>query len=171
METLQSVLVAWDGKLTKPLEEVFAVHRADPDFLGSLIDLSENEACERASTWLLKHHFDTKGEPLSFSQTRKHLASLPHVRHWEAKLHILQYLDQLEVPAEAETTISDFITEALTSQNKLVRAWAYYGLATLAYRFPKRKKAALDFLTSAQEKEIAGSIKVRIRKALKKLEV
>ncbi|MES0812585.1 hypothetical protein ABLO27_24040 [Roseibium sp. SCPC15] len=169
MEALQSVLVSWDGKLTKPLEDAFAAYRSDPGFLNSLIGLSENESCERASTWLLKHHFDTKGERLSIDQSRKHLAILPHIRHWEAKLHVLQYLEQLELPVEAETTLNDFLTEALASENKLVRAWAYYGLATLACRFPSRKMSALELLTSAQERETAGSIKVRIRKALKKL--
>jgi hypothetical protein len=168
-DALETAIKSWDGKNTGPLTDIFATHQNDPAFSADLVALCEIEANQRGATWLLKHHFDQKGLPFSEKLTRKHLSNLSQIRHWEAKLHILQYLERLEIPEEMAETTRIFVVSSLQSGNKMERAWAYYGLATLAIRFPNLKAQHLEILESAQRQETAGSIKVRIRKALHKL--
>lgn len=168
-DSLAKSLKDWDGKATAPLEELFADYHEHPGFLVTLVDFCETEELQRGATWLLKHHFDQKGPPLTDGLTRLHINSLPSLRHWDAKLHILQYFEQLRLRDDMEEALGTFVESELSSDNKMVRAWAYYDLAVLARRFPNRKEAAVEILTRAQALETAGSIKVRVRKALAKL--
>ncbi|WP_415714924.1 hypothetical protein [Roseibium sp.] len=168
-DTLSGILKSWDGKATAPLEEAYADYRDHPGFLVTLTELCQTEEHQRAATWLLKHHFDQKKGPLARNLTELHIKSLPVLAHWETKLHVLQYLEHLTITSDDKVALCAFIDRETSSENKLVRAWAYYGLATLAQRFPEHKTSALEQLHTAQETESAGSIKVRIRKALQKL--
>jgi hypothetical protein len=168
-DTLEIAIESWDGKNTGPLTDIFEKHHSDHAFPAVLVALCEAETNQRGATWLLKHHFDQKGPAISEKLTRKHLSNLSHIRHWEAKLHILQYIERLEIPNDMAETLRIFVVSSLQSDNKMVRAWAYYGLATLAIRFPDQKDQYLEILENAQRHENAGSIKVRIRKALQKL--
>ncbi|MHA7775755.1 hypothetical protein [Roseibium sp. M-1] len=169
--TLREVLSGWDGRDTGVLEQLFESECSSPVFLDQLVALSALPDCQRSATWLLKHHFDGKGQTLSETQTRDHLAHLAQVTDWQARLHVLQYLEHLALPQDAEIVLSAFVDDAIASKNKLVRAWAYYALALLACRYPERKHQALTVLRQAGEMETAGSVKVRLRKALEKLEL
>lgn len=168
-DALSSILKSWDGKATAPLEEAYADFGNHPGFLITLTEFCQTEELQRAATWLLKHHFDQKQGPLARDLTALHIKSLPVLAHWETKLHVLQYLEHLTLTSDDEVALCAFVDRETSNENKLVRAWAYYGLATLAQRFPEHKTAALERLHAAQETESAGSIKVRIRKALQKL--
>ncbi|MEM8704414.1 MAG: hypothetical protein AAGF82_21545 [Pseudomonadota bacterium] len=163
---LEQVLSGWDGKATKPLKTAFTTFRTWPDLVDQLIDLSEHQSCERGATWLLKHAFE-HGEPvLSRERSTRHLASLSSFSHWETRLHLLQYLEHLTIPDEAEASLEAFILDALEAENRFLRAWAYYGLALHADRFPDGKQKTIERLEKAMVQETAGSVKVRIRKAL-----
>ena len=169
LDNLRTILSDWDAKRTEPLEAAFRKFHSDPEFLQSLVDLCEVTSCQSGATWLLKHHFDTTGTPMTPALTGKHLSTLHRIEHWEAELHIFQYLERLDIPADAEDTLDAFVENALSSKNKLVRAWAFYGLAVVATRFSAKKTLAFETLTAAQAVEPAASVKVRIRKALEKL--
>ncbi|MCV0429422.1 MAG: hypothetical protein K5905_28590 [Roseibium sp.] len=168
-DALHAIPSGWDGKQTEPLEAAFCKYRSDPEFLASLVGLCKQEPCQRGATWLLKHHFETKGPPPTVALTKLHFNTLPRIQPWEAKLHFLQYLEFLDIPAEAKSTLEAFVHDAISSENKLVRAWAYYGLATIARQFPETRRSALEALTKARSNEVAGSVKIRVRKALEKL--
>lgn len=168
-DDLEQLLCHWDGKATEALKNACEMFRAQPDFMDRLVRLSEHQNCERGATWLLKHAFEN-GEPrLSENRTARHLAAMPDFNHWETRLHFLQYLDHLTIPDDAEAPLEAFILDALTSENKFLRAWAYYALALHAERFPAHKRKATDRLEKAMVRETASSVKVRIRKALERL--
>ncbi len=167
---IEDIIGQWDGKSPKPLEELFEECRANPAFPESLVDLCETSGMQTGATWLLKRHFDSGGPPLSDALEARHLAGLASFHGWEAKLHVLQYLEHLKIPEEARQHLTVFLRDAGTADNRFVRAWAYHGLALLACRFPDERARSRDILERAQAVETAGSIKVRIRKALARLE-
>jgi len=166
---LERTLSSWDGKATAPLEQAYETYRNEPHFLEHLVDLCEAPTCQRGATWLLKHHFDRKGQ-LSDELAARHLTAIPLFDHWEAKLHFLQCFEHLRISEDAKVPLNRFIESEVTSANKFVRAWACYALAIFALRFPEHKEHALDTLKQAGNRETAGSVKVRIRKALEKLD-
>lgn len=166
---LEAELAAWDGKDTGVLEALFRKKQRDREFLQSLITACNTQGLQRGATWLLKHHLERADAPLSAALTRRHLAQLAGIEDWQAKLHVLQYLDRLDLPEDAEPELLAFVEEALLSARTLVRAWGYSGLAVLARRFPHRRETTRQLLTSAKTSETAGSVKVRIRKALELL--
>lgn len=166
---LQEVLASWDGKATDPLEKVYEACRHEPDFLDTLIEFARSPDCENAATWLLKHTFDCRHANLSPNQSARHLSGLAALSHWEAKLHFLQYLEHLHLSESDQEPLLKFIEPELRSGNKFLRAWAHYALAIHAECFPAQRQYAVDTLTRARDRETAGSVKVRIRKALKKL--
>lgn len=59
--------------------------------------------------------------------------------------------------------------DAPEAENRFLRAWAYHGLALHAERFPAHQTAAIDRLNEVMTRETAGSLKVRIRKALERI--
>lgn len=168
-DALANTLLNWDGKTTALLEETFADYHEHPGFIVTLIEMCKTEDLQRGATWMLKHHHDQKLSPLSEDLTRLHLSALPELQHWEAKLHVLQYLDRLTIPDEQRAIACSFVQKETGSENKFVRAWAFFGLATLAARFPDRSAETLKHLFLAQDTEKAGSVKVRIRKAIESL--
>ncbi|WFE90296.1 hypothetical protein K1718_02790 [Roseibium porphyridii] len=168
-ETLRTILSAWDGKDTGKLEALFESERANPVFVQALVGLCEIEDCQRSATWLLKRHFDLKGPPLPEDLTRQHLGLLAKISHWEAKLHVLQYFEKLQLSLAPYGELEGFVETGTRSDNKFVRAWAYYGLAVLALSYPEMIDRVRNILTDARDVETAGSVRVRIRKALEKL--
>lgn len=166
IDDLKAELAAWDGKNTQPLLDLYG--NSDPTdlWLGALIQLSSEPDCDRGATWLLKHYLES-GASLPAHLTRAHLGNLAPLSHWEATLHVLQYLDKLRIPDAAKPALLTFVKSSLSSDARLVRAWAYYAFAVLACRFPEIKKEALAVFTDAEQAETAGSIKVRLRKARK----
>ena len=145
------------------------MHAQDPEFQAHLVDLCSIADCQRGATWLLKHDLGQTKASLPDDLSQRHLSTIHQILHWEARLHILQYLERLSLPETAKSDLSRFVEEAISADNKLVRAWGFYGLAILAVRFPDLAVNARRVLQQAQSTETAGSVKVRIRKGLEKL--
>jgi len=169
--SLDTELAGLDGKDTTVLEKLYRDKAGDPDFPQSLITACNTQDLQRGATWLLKRHFDNKGAPLSQKQTSAHIGHLAGIEDWQAKLHVLQYLEHLVLPDDTEAPVSDFLNGAIRSEQKFVRAWAYSGLAVLARRFPDRIERTRQRLAEAYARETAASVKVRVRKALEKLDI
>jgi len=166
---LEQTLSGWNGKATEPLKTAYKAFCSQPDFVDQLIELSEHQSCERGATWLLKHAFEHGSLKLSKEQSARHLSGVSGFSHWETRLHLLQYLEHLTIPDEAEATLQGFVRNALEADNRFLRAWAYFGLALHAERFPAHEPEAIDRLKQAMALETAGSVKVRIRKALERI--
>lgn len=168
-ETLHKVLSNWDGKDTRFLERLFHDEAGNPGFLKSLVTLSAREESQRGATWLLKHHFDIRAQPLSPELSQEHIACVADTEDWQTRLHVLQYLEHLDLPVAFRKPASDFVEVSIRSERPFVRAWAWHALSVLAQRFPDQRDETCQRLSEAQETETAGSVKVRIRKALARL--
>ena len=169
-QTLHKILSDWDGKDTGFLERLFHDEAGNPDFLGSLVALAALEESQRGATWLLKHHFDARGAALPQDLTRNHLSQLIDIDDWQTRLHVLQYLEHLDLSEGSKTVLSEFVETSLRSDRTFVRAWAWYALAILVAGYPEERDDTLRRLREAQATETAGSAKVRIRKAIAKLQ-
>ncbi|ASP35075.1 hypothetical protein [Labrenzia sp. VG12] len=168
-QTLFSFLSQWDGKDTKSLTGLFHDEAGNPEFLNSMVRMAALEECQRGATWLLKHHFDGGGVAPSEELAQQHISQVADTGDWQTRLHVLQYLEHLDLPDDSEALQSEFVEASLKSEKPFVRAWAWHALCVLAERFPGRNQATRRRLSEALSRETAASVKVRIRKALQRL--
>ncbi|HMH45533.1 MAG TPA: hypothetical protein VK557_18740 [Pyrinomonadaceae bacterium] len=102
--------------------------------------------------------------------TRPQLAAildlLAEVTHWEAKLHLCQTLQHVEIPKGSETKVVWFLERCLAEENKFLRAWAYNGFYELAKQHHEYYDYAMEQLERAQ-KEKSAAVKARLRNIMK----
>ncbi|QEG37813.1 hypothetical protein [Bythopirellula goksoeyrii] len=167
MEILDA-LRDFDGKHTKPLEELAFRGEWDTQAIGTLLVCVESDESnvQSAATWVLKC-LQERGVSFNASQHNQLLNLLHKVAPWEAKLHLLQMLPQLRVTSQQAEPLFQTIAGFLDSEdNKFVRAWSYNGLIVLATQHRKLRKKVASLIAEGQQEE-AASVKARIRKALK----
>lgn len=167
---IETELAKFDGKNIAALRRV--AQRYTPDTVT--VDKVVSFACSRdslfqsAATWLLKHWTES-GLALSQTQCGPLIALLNNEIHWQSRLHILQLLPTMSIEKRRKSRLHRALMSDLTHQNRLVRAWAYGGLAVLAARFPELKSEAERIFEMATRDETAA-VKARIRNARKLLE-
>ena len=166
---LRATLDAFDGVHTNTLEKIAATLPCEPCILSDLCDLtlSGESKLQSASTWLLKRASE-RGVTFNDEQSRMLLEVLLRKSHWEAKLHILQMLDKLTIPAKAVQPLWTRLREMSVDVNKLIRAWSYHGIAALAEQHPKYRAEAVRWLEQG-ERDDAPSVRARIRRLRKTL--
>ncbi len=168
MKALISLLETWDGKHVDHLIDIYDNRHNDPDFFDELIQITkEQQHLQVATTWLFKHHYDSK-KRLSDTQTHMILNLSYTFSHWEAQLHILQLLPHIYISEENFITIEDFVRPCLNSNTKFVRAWAYEGF----YQLTKEQPTYIEELKALCDKAMlteSASVKARIRKILKRI--
>ena len=103
------------------------------------------------------------GAALSQKQTEQALSVLTGGGHWEARLHVLQMMGDLTVPARQVEQLWPALIEQRKDANKFIRAWSYYGLAVVADRHPSYRGRALALLAAAEQEE-AASVRARVRR-------
>lgn len=166
---LLKTLAAWDGKSVEILKRLETEHLSAPSYIPDLVALVGDPSAERGATWLLKRRFDQGDAPLAGPLRDRLFDALGGLRHWEAKLHILQCLERIGIPKARRKEAEQFVRDCLESERTLVRAWAYTGFAVLAAEHPAYREEALGVLTEGETKESAGSIRVRLREARRML--
>ena len=119
----------WDGKSADEIRQVYDRHARSSSFYPDALNLIRSEPLQNGATWLLKRHVEKTGPPES-STARMVYESLPFLSHWEAKLHILQIVPYLPVPADCLHAVESFVRQCLVSDIKFVRAWAYSGFTS-----------------------------------------
>lgn len=166
---IRAEIEKFDGRRTASLDSL--AERLTPT-AGVLRDLfhvaqSGDAKARTASTWLLKR-FQENGHVFSKKDTGTLLALLCETDHWEARLHLLQILPVLTIPAERVERLRRALDSDafVKSANKFVRAWSYNGLAVLADQHPDLRLAVARFLHTALEGE-AASVRARVRAILK----
>ena len=165
--SLKDEIAAWDLKSKDAICAVYDRHAGVPGFAGEIIAFFDDPALQAGATWLLKHHFDEGGdgigEPLSLAVFER----LPVLEGWPARLHVLQCLDRMPIPASMMRQTERFLCDCLKDDVKFVRAWAYNGLHRLAEQYPQFQVEATQTLENALVTETAGSVLARVRRALK----
>lgn len=156
----------WDGKDIDFLNRTYEHYSTDPGFHKDLIDsLLLTHRHQSAASWLLRRSLQRGYKPDPHAVSAIYQA-LSRCSSWEAQLNLLQCMEILPVPVTMKSELEQFLRQALTHNNKFVRAWAYNGFYQLARQYPELRDEALEFMRMGQRDEPAA-VKARIRNALK----
>ncbi|TNE74131.1 hypothetical protein EP331_02690 [bacterium] len=159
----------WDGVHTEYLINIYKREASNLPFWTDLVTLCEsNIELQKAITWLIKHHYDQKNK-LPDELISALLKASNQLEQWESKLHVLQLLPLVSLPAAALSDIEMFVRNNLKSTNTFVKAWAYNGLYELVQHKPELKTEVKELFDVAMKTERA-SIKARVKKVLLKLD-
>ena len=163
-DVLTRALLDFNGKSTEALERFAAVRQPDAGLIAALCDFaaSEDKNTQAASTWLLKR-FGVTGADLSPEQTEGLLRLLLVESHWLARLHVLQMMESLELPASLVVVLMAALESHARGQNAFIRAWSAHGAAVLADLHPAYRDRVLDLLAEAGQ-DAAPSVRARLRK-------
>ena len=166
-DALAQALFDFNGKSTAPLERFAAAYSADADLVADLCDFAggDDRNVQAAATWLLKR-FGVTGAQLSPSQSETLLGLLMRETGWLARLHVLQMMDSLIVPAALAAALMGALTTQAAGANAFIRAWSVHGAAALADQHPAYRDNVLDLLAAA-EQDTAASVRARIRRTRK----
>ena len=163
---IEQEIAAWDGKSAADIKALYDLYNAETNFADTIIALSFTQACEKGATWLLKAWLEA-GNTLEPSQIAKIYGSLDQLKHWEAKLHMLQSIPFMPIADTDANTVYSFLRLTLTHQNKFIRAWSYNGLYELSRHHPTYASETKQYFEMAMRDE-APSVKARIRNIMKK---
>ena len=166
-DALTEALGDFDGKTTAPLERFAAAYSADAELVAALCDFaaSDDDNLQAAATWLLKR-FGVTGAQLSPSQSETLLRLLTRETGWLPRLHVLQMMETLSVPAALAAPLMGALTTQATGANTFIRAWSVHGAVALADEHPAYRDRVLDLLAAAEQDE-AASVRARIRRTRK----
>lgn len=167
--TCQDVFSQWDGKHTDPLIGLYQDYQNRADFWDYLVGAYlERPEWEVPVTWLFKHHYDQKQE-LSADQVQVLLDGFSNMEQWEARLHMLQLIPKWRLSKEQAFFLEPLLASAMNDDKKFVRAAAYEAFAKIVPHLSEEARAAfLKRCETAMATESA-SVKVKLRRALKKL--
>ena len=163
-DALTQALSDFNGKSTAPLERFAAAYSADAELVAELCDFAASDAgnLQAGATWLLKR-FGITGAQLSPGQSETLLRLLVLETGWLPRLHVLQMMDGLTVPAALASQLMGALETQAAGANTFIRAWSVHGAAALADQHPAYRDRALDLLTAAEQEE-AASVRARIRR-------
>ena len=165
--SLSVMIRTWTGPSTERLEAAYTRFGGDADFISQLIGCMDDPSMERAATWLLKHHLEQVGSSCSVQESAGLYRRAPKLAHWESRLHVLQSMRFVPVPARQARAAERFLDACLAEDNKFVRAWAYSGYYELAAVHDRYREETLAMLEDAIAHEEAASVRARVRKLLR----
>lgn len=163
MIPLEKNISTWDEKSTNYLRSIYLQHHNRPDFAETLIRLIQSH--EKGATWLIKEYL-SQGNILNNAQTKSVYRAISTLKHWEAKLHILQSIPYLGIEPSSKNILYHFLSSNLSDPNKFLRAWTYNGFYLLAEQFSEYKEEVETLLETAWKNESA-SVRARIRNRMK----
>ncbi|MCW9034044.1 MAG: hypothetical protein OQJ97_07460 [Rhodospirillales bacterium] len=163
---LKDKISKWDGQSVDALDVIFSQSKETVNFSSELISLMDDVALQKGTTWLLKKVVEMEKQ-LGDEDSESLCYLLPKIDNWEARLHILQVFEYLNIPRECKYLAEIFIREGLKDTNKFIRAWAYSAFYELATQFPEYRSEVLSLLDEGMEIE-SPSVKARIKNILKK---
>jgi hypothetical protein len=158
----------FDGKRTSELERRSAsMPRSDESVARLLAAAEHDETTVRVgSTWILKRWLE-EGVP----QVEKSAASLVRLLKcevaWEVRLHLLQMLSSVRIPARSVAGLMRLLPGLLIDDNKLVRAWALGVLAAIGDQSEALRQDVISTLRDAED-DHAASVRARVRQIRKR---
>lgn len=161
---LEDAIASWDGRIARDIAAIYDDHGEEPGFVTDLITLCRKASLQSGATWLLKRHQEVEGLAPRHAPRIYDLVSC--LETWPARLHLLQLMPHLAIPASKKDAVAAFIEEGLTAREKVARAWAFGGLYELVRQYPEYEAEAMPRLEAALRDE-APSVKARIRNAMK----
>ncbi|MBY4675606.1 hypothetical protein [Marinobacterium arenosum] len=163
---LRQALRTWNGKERAFLLELYRQYREEADFIDQLLHLLERHSdCQRAASWLLKHHLEQSAR-LATEQVDSLFHCAARLVDWQSRLHLLQMMPRLDLPGAKRAPIENFVRQCLTDQARFVRAWAYNGFYLLASLYPELRPEVERFCQMALHDE-PPSVRARVGEVLK----
>ena len=168
-ETCEDVFSQWDGKHTDPLIGLYQDYQGCSEFWDYLLNAYlEHPEWQVPITWLIKHHYDQKQELIA-DKVQLMLDGFSNLEQWEARLHILQLIPKWRLSKEQASFLEPLLNSAMKDDKKFVRAAAYEAFAKIVPHLSHEARASfLERCETAMATESA-SVKVKLRRALKKL--
>lgn len=163
--TLANEIADWDGKSAKDIQRIYEHHADAAQFSTQITAWLSAPKMQAGASWLLKHHLE-QGNSLAPDLVRDVYSSLSELSCWQARLHILQCISYLPIPANRTVKLKRFLDNCLDDEVKFVRAWAYHGFWELGRQHPRFRPQAEDLLEQGMQSESAA-VKARIRNCLK----
>ncbi len=162
-------LSKFDGKRTASLHGLAERLLNRKENVSELIALaaSDRESIQSAATWVLKNVNELNYQ-FSKTQTNSLVRLLDKLTRWDAKLHVLQILPDLSLPAQEYDKLHIHLKSFVTAENKFIRAWAYNGLAVLGDQQSSLRLVINSMLKQAQQ-DPAPSVRARVRNVCKSL--
>ena len=161
---LEFELASRQSPSVRELENINLQYESSDGYELQLLELAVDPKMESSATWLIKRWLeDRKSADRSFAIRLLDLLTL--IRGWQAKLHLLQCLQYLELTGPDVPVVRVEILGLLDSSNKLVRAWAYDGLYRLAQLQHSNSAADMIRLNQALQEE-SPAVRARIRNLL-----
>ena len=154
-------LACWNGR-SAAIHSLYSRYHRHLSFVADLILLLEETSTQKGASWLLKKYLETGGS-LESDQAKRIHELLPKLEHWETKLHLLQSLRFLSIPATRKRMVEKFLFHCVRHNNKFVRAWAYSGFHKLSQQHPEYLRQARNLMAEAMKNE-AASVRARIRR-------
>jgi oligoendopeptidase F len=162
-QVLKTHLEAWEGKRVEYLIACYKEFCNTESFIENTIVLYlENSALEKPITWLLKHYYDNNNQ-LETKQIDLILSHANQLNHWESQLHILQLIPKFKISRKQAEMSIEFVTKALVSTKKFVRATAYEAYFEVTQVIPELKQEFKHQCELALNRESA-SVQVKIRR-------
>src|SRR5450755_963658 len=160
---LEAQLQHFDGKDTDSLLRVAATLSPDRSTIDYLISLAERSdtPMQTAATWLLKH-FQSRDVSFTPDQVTRLVEQLRCPGPWESRLHLVQMLPGLALPAACTEQLFQSLVATLSERNKFVRAWVYTALHSLASQHRHYAPEVALLLDQASRDE-AASVRARLR--------
>ncbi len=163
--SLAAAIRRWDRKSADDIAVVYREFASQKTFSTLLLDALADAELQAGASWLLKAWLED-GNLLSAKDSTRLLNAFPELQDWAARLHCLQSLPFIEIPASCEQPLGKFLHRQLTHDNKFVRAWAYNGFALLGRNNARYREEAESLFEMAMRDE-APSVKARIRQIQK----
>ncbi len=169
MNLLEHDILAWDKKSKAAIQAVHDKHVTEGNFLSDLISLTGKSGTQCGATWLIKHHVENGLEDPNAEQVTQIISNLGEMDEWTSRLHVLQAVHHMKIPEGIHETANQYFRSSLNDDNKFVRAWAYSTLGHLACQYAQYREEIFLLLHDGLDREIAGSVRARLNKALKEL--
>ena len=154
---LEAQLQHFDGKHTGLLLRITETLPPGRHYNRHLISLAERSDAPRqaAATWLLKH-FQSREVTFTTAQVTRLIEQLCSSGPWESRLHLVQMLPSLAIPAASTEELFQPLVVTLSERNKFVRAWVYTALHSLASQRPDYAPEVIPLLDQASRDEAAS---------------
>lgn len=158
---LKTSLLQWSGKHTDDLLHSYNLYCSKPKFAKTLVSYLTDSTLEQQASWLLKHYLINQ-HSISLVQQNGILIALKEVKHWLAKLHILQCFEHFCF-SEPVDDIWPLLRHLISDKNKFIRAWSYSAMYYASLNHPLLHNEFKELVTLALTDE-SPSVKARLRK-------
>ena len=141
------------------------------DSVAQLMAVAEHDdtTVQVGATWILKRWLE-EGVPQVERSAANLVQLLNYATYWEVRLHLLQMLASLRIPARSLSGLKRLLPSLLMDDNKFVRAWALSVLAEIADQSETLRQDVISTIQDA-ENDDAASVRARVRQIQKRLQL